>query len=415
MFNNFLKDYFFVFLTLSAFVFPAQVFAHASSESYANWLQDDKHIEVKFTIKLSDLNLLADFFEGEKMGWQERVASHIEDNIFLMASETPCTLKFGNALIKVAHGYFQYQNRFQCSSYENLKIINNAFFSWDKSHMHIARLTEKDGHIQEAIFLDSQRQWSSSENQLDISQTVSIPAFILLGFEHILSGWDHLAFLLALLLLCFANNSSWKTIALLVTGFTLGHSISLFLSMQQLLISDSLMVEAFIAWSILLLVFETRFQITPSQKYLAGFLLVAFFAYAFIGQVFLSSIFPILSLIGLLLFSLSYLYLGQRLQTKKSKVLLATLITSAFGFIHGLGFAGNLQTYQISQESVLPALFGFNVGVELGQILIIFIIFAVYKLVSKLFDEKYVTALNTALLLWLAFFSTFWFIERSFF
>jgi len=423
--NNTFKNILLSLILSGGFVFAAQVFAHASSKSYAHWILDGNIVDVTLTIKLSDLNLLANFFEGEKADWQSRLASHIEQNIFLETPESSCSLSPENMHIEVANGYFQYRNRFQCVTQQNgidkkannehLKITNNAFFLWDKSHMHIARLKRQDGNLQEHIFLDRQRQWLTTEIQTENLRAVSVPAFILLGFEHILSGWDHLAFLLALLLLCFASNSSWKTIALLITGFTLGHSSSLFLSMQQLLISDSLMVEAFIAWSILLLVFETRFQSSASQKYLAGFLLIAFLTYGFIGYYFLISIFPVLSLTGLLLFSLSYLYLGQRLQTEKSRVLLASIITIAFGFIHGLGFAGNLQTHHLSQESILPALFGFNVGVELGQLLVISIIFVTYKIVSKIFDEKYMGAANTAILLLLAFCATFWFIERSFY
>lgn len=146
-------------------------------------------------------------------------------------------------------------------------------------------------------------------------------AYAQLGIEHILTGFDHLLFVLALLFLVGFN----RRLLLTITAFTLAHSMTLALSALGWLTLRSPPVEATIALSIVLVAAEALHkQPTLSRRWPA---LVAFL----------------------------------------------------FGLVHGLGFAGALQEIGLPQNHLSVALLTFNVGVELGQLLVVGAAFSLYR------------------------------------
>lgn len=153
-------------------------------------------------------------------------------------------------------------------------------------------------------------------------------AYLLLGIEHIISGFDHLLFVLGLLVIA----RSVRRILLTVTGFTLAHSITLSLSALGLVNIPIVPVEAAIALSILFLAHE----ISRQQKD-----------------------------------SLTYRY--------------PLLISFGFGLLHGLGFASALGEIGLVRNEVLVSLLFFNLGVEAGQILFILAVLVLVLLIQRLF------------------------------
>ena len=135
-----------------------------------------------------------------------------------------------------------------------------------------------------------------------------------LGIEHILGGIDHLLFVAGLLLLA----GSARRIFWAVTGFTLAHSITLSLSALGVLVVPIAPVEAVIALSILFLAREIAVGRPQS----------------------LANRYPL-------------------------------LVSSSFGLLHGLGFAAALSEIGLQSDELVTSLFSFNLGVEVGQILVI--------------------------------------------
>ena len=117
----------------------------------------------------------------------------------------------------------------------------------------------------------------------------------------------------------------------------------------------------------------------------------------------------LVGLCGVVLFTISYLNFSNRL--KNSNLSIAT--TSLFGLVHGFGFAGNLAEVGLPEDRLIPALLGFNLGVEAGQIIIVLLFFL---LVSLLRNIQYVRAFNLEPLaaVFLASLGSFWFISRIF-
>lgn len=150
----------------------------------------------------------------------------------------------------------------------------------------------------------------------------NIRNFVRLGIFHILSGFDHILFVLSIVLVYTTLRREF----LLLTAFTVAHSISLVLAGTGILVLSSRIVEPVVAFSI---------------------------AYMAITSVFFKH---------LRLFS-GY---GNKIAT-----------VFVFGLFHGLGFAGLLTSIQVPADRFLLSLFSFNVGIEIGQlgILILFLPF----------------------------------------
>ena len=149
-------------------------------------------------------------------------------------------------------------------------------------------------------------------------------AYLVHGIEHILFGYDHLLFVLALILIV----RSTRMLLLTVTAFTVAHSITLSLATLGVVHVPGPPVEATIALSILLLASE----IIRSDR----------------GQASMTAKWP-------------------------------WLVALSFGLLHGFGFASALTEIGLPQGDIPLALFAFNVGVEAGQLMFIAVVLAALR------------------------------------
>ncbi|GLX65753.1 HupE/UreJ family protein [Paenibacillus glycanilyticus] len=162
------------------------------------------------------------------------------------------------------------------------------------------------------------------------SWTSVLKEYVTMGMEHIWSGADHMLFLCGLIL---ASGTSGWTMLKLVSAFTVGHSITLVLSALDLASLSPLIVEPLIALSIVFIAFETMFR----KK------------------------FP-------------------KLQGKQIAV------TVMFGMVHGFGFAEILHG-TMAGNIALP-LFSFNLGVEIGQLVVLAIVIPILWAIRKLMKQS---------------------------
>ena len=166
--------------------------------------------------------------------------------------------------------------------------------------------------------------------------------YINLGFQHIsdLAGYDHILFLLAL---CAVYSiDQWRRLFILVTAFTVGHSITLALSSFGWVVIPSHIIEFLIPVTILITAIRnvavpTSDQLTDDQGNMIGHYLVAL----------------------------------------------------CFGFIHGMGFSNYFRALMMDSSSITIPLLGFNLGIEIGQLLVVSIIVIVASLVVKFAQVKH--------------------------
>ena len=160
--------------------------------------------------------------------------------------------------------------------------------------------------------------------------------YIKLGFKHIadFAGYDHILFLVAL---CAPYKLKyWNQILILVTAFTIGHSITLAVSTLGLIPISSDMIEFLIPVTIFLTCLLNILK--NSEKW------------------------------------------------KNHKLNLNYALALFFGFIHGMGFSNYLRALLGKEESIITPLFAFNIGLEVGQIMIVSIILAITFFVIKIFN-----------------------------
>lgn len=409
-------------LSLLLLSFTAELQAHSRSESYSKWKVIDSHqVELHYTLKLADLEKMDSIFKTQFPDWQNRVSQHVNNTLQLLDADRPC--KDASPMhFETQSLYLQLKKTFYCDNTDKLSLINNSIFDIDTRHIHIARFTLKNGDIAEKVFLSNDRFWSINKIESSANTLKSFVNYFILGAEHIVSGWDHLAFLGAILLLVLMSGASIKTLFLIVTGFTLGHSLSLILTSLGFLIPDSLSIESLIAFSIILISVESIAQ--KQQEY---FLFAVVFSLAlllyFSGSVFLfSSALTTKTLLGLIIFVFCYCLLSASTNPEqKSKLHTQLFITTIFGFIHGFGFAGSLQSIGLPQDKLISALIGFNLGVEAGQLLILIHVFLVLYLLRKITssywgNSRFIVMRETvteSLVAGLCGLGIFWFIERS--
>ena len=118
------------------------------------------------------------------------------------------------------------------------------------AHVHYAKVFQDGLQLGESLFTDAVRTWDIST--LGASDTYSFASFLMIGIEHIAGGIDHIAFLMGLLLIA----GSFGRSIVAVTGFTLGHSISLAAAVLGYVHADSQLVEAFIGFTVALVAVE---------------------------------------------------------------------------------------------------------------------------------------------------------------
>lgn len=180
--------------------------------------------------------------------------------------------------------------------------------------------------------------------------------YTVLGIEHILLGFDHLFFVLALVLLL---KGGWL-VAKTVTAFTIAHSLTLVGSTLGLLSLPPQPVEAVIALSIIFLAVE----VVKSRP----------------DDVRLSERFP-------------------------------WIVAFLFGLLHGFGFAGALAEIGLPEGDVPLALLTFNLGVEIGQLVIVAVALVILHAIRK-FQGQWLPSTKAAMAYGIGIISTYWFIER---
>ena len=397
---------FLIVILCSFFSFPAN--SHQISQSFSNWTVEEKNITAVFSVAPRYITLLP-VLDGYYDSLEDQLSNHLKKNIKIFSNEKPCAISSSILTKRNEDNSIKAMLNFKCLETGNtLSIENNSFFDASAGHIHFARIKINSNDWEETIFTSTRKKnefsFISGKNQQSSFEVFF--DYIKLGFEHILLGFDHLAFLMTLLLVSL----NLKKVFFTVTGFTIGHSITLALAALGLVQPSSVAIEALIGFTILLVASQALLLEDKKSpiflKSSIGFLIVLGFASIIFGGI----VSP-LTWLGLIIFMISYSYL---VEVKKDAETFNPALTLVFGLIHGFGFASVLLELGLPKGKAVSSLFGFNLGVELGQILVVTLaIFTLYVLgKTKLINYKDIFY-NVSALLLIAL-GTFWFVGRVF-
>jgi hypothetical protein len=341
--------------------FPHFATAHTLSESLSAWQIEGNTIHLQFTVPDLESRRLVDSETGAQAA--KRVGAYLVDHVGASAAGMPCTLSVGPRQLTSTPGYSRFDFGFTCPSPVAIKIHSFAFFDLVKSHTNFARI-QNNGRFFEQVFTINQPEADAAEGSEGPLHGAGFATYVRMGILHIFTGVDHMSFMLGLVLI----SRRVRDLLFVVTGFTLGHSLTLALAVTGVVRPDVRFIDALVALTIALIGAEIAGDSThrpaPYALVIGGMLTLLALAKLFGARVGL----PTALLLGSALFAMSYLMLTGQLRDAGRVRLVVTFV---FGLSHGFGFASNLLEMRLPAEHLAALLVGFNIGVELGQVTLV--------------------------------------------
>ncbi|GJI97463.1 membrane protein [Duganella caerulea] len=358
------------FALLCGVALPAH--AHKPSDSYLSLAVQGERITGQWDIALRDLDFAIGLDQdGDgKLTWDEirarhaAIAAYALERLSIATEKGACTIDAGQQLIDDHTDGAYSVLRFHASCpgpVAALTIDYRLFADLDPQHKGLLRLT-RDGLTSTAIFDPAHARQALSLTSPD--RWRQFGAYVKDGVWHIWTGYDHLLFLLSLLLPAVmpgargtpsaSMRASFIDVLKVVTAFTLAHSLTLTLASLSLISLPSRWVESAIAASVLLAALNNIYPLFRGRRPLAAF---------------------------------------------------------GFGLIHGFGFASVLVDLGLPQGALLASLFGFNLGVEIGQLCIVA---TFLPLAFALRDSWFYRRLLTGGSMAIALVAMVWLAERAF-
>ena len=384
--------------------------AHYFSESFSKWNVVDNKVEANFSLLTLESTRIFQVENYQKIMFEENLSEtdvfkiYLSQHLKVTSEGKNCSLVDEIKELNSQEGSLNLSLNFECPSNKEIKIINNALFNLVQSHIHIARIyIDNNLYTEKALFFNDQ-SIDLNEEKENNSFSNSFYKFFSLGLDHILSGYDHLLFILGLLLLV----TNLKRLLLVITGFTIGHSLTLSLSVINIIQVKSSLVEALIGYTIMFVGLEYLYKENNDHRVSMIFITTLSLLLLIFGNL-INPNFPYFLILGILLFSLGYFYLLKNLNSENN---LLSIITIIFGLIHGFGFGGFLLGSKISSENIFSGLLGFNLGVEVGQIIFVLLILLIYKLLTTLKITKIIDVMKNLSFFLVVLFGFFFFIQR---
>ncbi|HZS39261.1 MAG TPA: HupE/UreJ family protein [Polyangia bacterium] len=300
---------------------PSLARAHQSSIVYSEIVVRGRNVE--YTFQVADTELGPALGLGERAVGRDDVKprqsaflAYLTERVKVTNAGYPCEPQpRGVELADKADGFFALATiDYECKrTAADVSVDYNLFFELDPRHQGFARVTLPGRSPNEHVFKESSRT-------LRLEQTVTlfdhVRDYLLLGIEHIFTGYDHIAFLFGLLVVAGFSSlrGGLRYVLGIVTAFTVAHSLTLIASGLDWVRLPPIVVEPAIALSITYVAIENLSTPTPRFRW---------------------------------------------------------LLTFGFGLVHGFGFASVLREIGLPPRGLVLSLLSFNVGVEIGQLAVV--------------------------------------------
>jgi hypothetical protein len=381
--------------------------AHTRSFSYSSWELDPEGATV--TLRLTQLELTrlpwGPVWEREL---DPNLSQYLTTRLRLGSGGELCTPRTPRVL-DAPSDRVAIEWRVDCPSSGAREIQSALMLEAAPSHLHFARIRTSAGEPLERVLSAGAQSWklaSDAEGAADEPSGSSLASYIALGIEHIGTGPDHLAFVLALILIA----ARLGEVATVITGFTIAHSITLSVAVFGWARPEAQEVGALVGLSIALVAAENVFLLTQRPRAIPWLIsagLAAMVLLSALGMVGMGA----LTLGGMTLFTFCYFgMLGRAERPARLRVAIAF----AFGLVHGFGFAGFLIDMALPEARLATALFGFNVGVEVGQLVLVVALWPVLRDLAHLRSGRPHRLLVEAGSAALCSVGLFWFLTRAF-
>ena len=391
-------------LILTAALAPPSADSHTRSQSHSVWEINGQFVDLVVTIPEIEADRLATDASPVAAG---RLSDYLERKTYAIADGKRCALIPPVQPLSALAGFRKFDFTFKCDSATNLQIHSGAFFDLVPSHTNFAQVQNAaTGEFTEQLITNDHQTIDVTGGEGSRLKNASFFEFIRMGTMHIFTGVDHMSFLLGLVLI----SRRLRDLVFVVTGFTIGHSLTLALAVTGVLRPHAEYIDALVALTIALIGAENIVVQTRKPK------LVALGAAVCLGLMAVFQLLgfgglPSLLLLGSGLFTANYLLISGNIRDAGR---LRVLITLVFGLIHGFGFAADLLELQLPTGRLAELLVGFNLGVEVGQLALVIgatmLVVALRKLHLALPRPIVVDVAST----FLVALGVFWFVSRCY-
>jgi hypothetical protein len=365
-------------LAAVALLFCTVASAHKPSDSYLTLVGDGQHLDGHWDIALRDLDAVlgldrdgdAAITWGEVRARWSEIDRYALDHLALATQAGTCRVGVhGHRIDRHTDGsYAVLDIDGTCpDAIDALTVDYSLLFDIDAQHRGLVNFSTKDNGARTvaAVFPSDRRtQTIGAGATRPWSQFAS---FVGDGVKHIATGYDHILFLVALLLPSVLRRESGRwvpvadvrstlwTVGKTVTAFTLAHSLTLTLATLHVVALPSRLTESAIALSVLVTAIDNVVPFLPRRRWLVAFV---------------------------------------------------------FGLMHGFGFASVLLDLDLPTSALALSLFGFNIGVELGQLILVAILIPPAFLARTTLGYRRIAFNGGSAAI--AAIACAWFIERSF-
>lgn len=353
--------------------------AHTRSVSYSSWQLEPEGATV--TLRMSQLELT-------RLPWgpvwgprlDASLADYLTQRLRLTSGGEPCPPVAEPRLLASAPGRLAVRWRVACGRSGPREIRSDLLREVAPGHLHFARVKAEDESGLERVLTVAEPSWplapQGSDAQTSAKSGSSLGSYLRLGIQHIGTGPDHLAFVLALILIA----ARLGEVASVITGFTVAHSLTLAAAVLGLARPESQEIAALVGLSIVLVAVENIFLLSGRPRSIPWLLALGLAGMALLSALGVGRVSAV-TLTGMTLFTLCYFGLLARAGRPAR---LRVAIAFAFGLVHGFGFAGVLAEAGLSAGRLLPALLGFNLGVEVGQLVLVAALWPILRDLARL-------------------------------
>lgn len=379
-------------------------FGHTKSETHSVWQVVGNTVHLTFTMPVVEANRLA--VNGAVPPPNGRITDYLAAHLAVTSRSGACPAMGPARAVAATEQFRRFEMSFQCPTTQDLKLHSSAFFSLVPSHVTFAQIETDKGDFVEQLFTQDQQEVAASAASGGELASASFFKYVQLGVMHIFTGVDHMSFLLGLVLI----SRRVRDLAFVITGFTLGHSATLALAVTGIIRPHAEFIDALVALTIAVIGAENVAVATHRPGVVAlglGGLLLSM-ALARLGGV---GLLPATLLFGAALFCCCYLMISGQLRDSGRLRLVVTLM---FGLIHGFGFASDLLEMRLPTQRLAELLVGFNLGVEVGQLTLVFVALAIVRLLMTVRFSLPRPIVVDTLSAGLVGLGMFWFISRSF-
>jgi len=349
-------------------------FAHTRSETHSAWQVSGPIVHLQFTVPDLEARRLTP--DGAMPSVQD-LGAYIARHVGASSGGTDCARIDGPRPVTALAGYRRYEFAFTCPDASRIRVADSAWFELVASHTNFAEVQDDQGHFAEQLVTkDHQVIDVADASGAGPLQNAGFLDFLRMGILHIFTGIDHMSFILGFIILA----RKLRDLLFVVTGFTIGHSLTLALAVTGIVRPHAEYIDALIGLTIALVGAE-NIAVQSQRPAIVGLSIIALLGLMALGNVLGFGGLPSLLLLGAAIFTSNYLMVSGHL---RDAARIRLVVTMMFGLIHGFGFAANLLDERLPKGRLAELILGFNTGVEIGQMCVVFAVLGLVFLLSRI-------------------------------